>query len=161
MSTSLALVGVVCDAVRGFAGLLRLNGAFYLGGLGAAGLAEHGEQDDASTRCQPVGQAVCRRSTAVAAFEGADPAFASGAPFDGAPKGWSVFLGLSRLGWCAFAGDDDVADAEVVQGVVDILLAVAAVGGDDSRRAAGASWTRSMAGGRRACGPALLAGSGH
>jgi hypothetical protein len=35
-----------------------------------------------------------------------------------------VFEGLSSLGGSALAGDDDVADAEVVQGVVDALLAV-------------------------------------
>jgi hypothetical protein len=77
--------------------------------------------------------------TAVSAFEGADPAFASGSPFHGAAEGWSVFEGLSSLGGSALAGDDDVADAEVVLGVVDVLLAVAAVGGDDPRRSAGAS----------------------
>jgi hypothetical protein len=76
---------------------------------------------------------------AVAAFEGADPAFASGSPFHGAAEGWSVFEGLSSPGASALAGDDDVADAEVVQGVVDVLLAVAGVGGDDPRRSTGAS----------------------
>ena len=59
----------------------------------------------------------------VAAFEGADPAFASGAPFDGAAERSSVLLGLSGLGGSAFARDDDVAHAEVMQCVVDAALA--------------------------------------
>ena len=75
---------------------------------------------------------------AVAAFEGADSTFASGSPFDGAPKGWSVFLGLSRLGGSALSGDDDGAHAEVVQGAIDVLLAVVAIGGHGPRWTAGA-----------------------
>src|SRR4029453_6830365 len=41
------------------------------------------------------------------------------------------------LAGSAFSGDDDGAHAEVVQGVIDVLLAVAAVGGHGPRRAAG------------------------
>ena len=46
-----------------------------------------------------------------------------------------MFLFSSGLSGFAFAGDDDGAHAEVVQGVVDGLLAVAAVGGDGAWRA--------------------------
>ena len=56
---------------------------------------------------------------AVAAFEGADPAFAAGSPFHVSAERSSVFVGLSGLAGSAFAGDHDVADAEVVQVVVD------------------------------------------
>jgi hypothetical protein len=69
----------------------------------------------------------------------ADPAFAAGAPFHGLPEASSSFLGLSGLGGSAFAGDDDVADTEVVQGVVDAGFAVAAVGGYGPRLAPGPS----------------------
>src|SRR5918994_4676389 len=64
----------------------------------------------------------------IAAFEGADPAFAAGPPFHVSPKRSSVFLGLPGLGWSASAGDDGVFDSEGVQGVVDGFLAVTAVG---------------------------------
>ena len=74
---------------------------------------------------------------AVAAFEGADAAFASGAPLDCSPEGWPVFLGSPGLGRFAFAGYHDRAHAEVVQGVIDTFLAVAAVGGDGAWRARG------------------------
>ena len=77
---------------------------------------------------------------AVAAFEGADAAFAAGAPFDGSSERWSVFLGSAGLAGFALAGDDDGADAEVVQVVLDAFLAVAAVGGDGARRAPGCAW---------------------
>jgi len=50
----------------------------------------------------------------------------------------SVFLGLSGLARFALAGDHDVPNAEVVEGVVDALLAVATVGGGRPRCAAGA-----------------------
>lgn len=62
MSTSLAFVAVVCEVVLGFAGLMHLNGTFHLGGLGAAGLAEDGEQDDASTGASQEVTRVCWRS---------------------------------------------------------------------------------------------------
>ena len=71
---------------------------------------------------------------AVAAFEGADTAFTSGAPLDGSPKRGSVFGGSSRLGRFAFAGYHDRAHTEVVQGVLDAFLAVAAVCGDGGGR---------------------------
>ena len=41
-----------------------------------------------------------------------------------------MLLGLSGLAWFAFAGNDDGAHADVAQGFVDLLFAVAAVGGD-------------------------------
>jgi hypothetical protein len=49
-----------------------------------------------------------------------------------------VFLCLPGFGESAFAGEDDVADAEVVQGVVDTGFAVAAVRGYGAGFAAGA-----------------------
>jgi len=47
----------VGDAVAGLAGLLRPCGAFDFGRLGAARLAEHGEQHHPALRRQPVGHA--------------------------------------------------------------------------------------------------------
>jgi hypothetical protein len=75
---------------------------------------------------------------AVAAFEGADAAFAAGAPLDCSPEGWPVFLGSPALGRFAFAGYHDRAHLEVVQVVLDAFLTVAAVGGDGARLSAGA-----------------------
>ena len=49
-----------------------------------------------------------------------------------------MFLGLPGLARFAFARDDDVPDAKVVQGVLDALLAVATVGGGGPWLAAGA-----------------------
>lgn len=48
-----------------------------------------------------------------------------------------MFVGLPGLGTFAFAGYHDRAHAEVVQGVVDAFLAVAAVGSDGARCAPG------------------------
>src|SRR6478609_1789502 len=56
---------------------------------------------------------------AVAAFQGADPCFAAGAPFHVSSEGSSVFGGLSGFAGSPLAGDDDVAHTEVVEGVVD------------------------------------------
>ena len=56
---------------------------------------------------------------AVAAFEGADPAFASGSPFDVAAEGSSALVGLAGLAGLAFAGDHHGADAQVTQVVLD------------------------------------------
>jgi hypothetical protein len=42
----------------------------------------------------------------------------------------SVLLGLSGLARFALPGDDDGPDAQLVEVVIDFLLAVAAVGGD-------------------------------
>src|SRR3954447_23077119 len=74
---------------------------------------------------------------AVATLEGADAAFTSSAPLDCSSERAPVFLGLPGLGGFAFAGYHDRAHAEVVQGVIDAFLAVAAVGGDGSWRAPG------------------------
>jgi len=41
-------------AVLGLASFLGLQGPGYLSDLGAAGLAEHGQQDDAATGGEPV-----------------------------------------------------------------------------------------------------------
>ncbi len=73
----------------------------------------------------------------VPAFEGADPAFAAGPPLDGTAERWPALGGLAGLAGFALAGDDHVADAEALQVVFDRLLAVAAVGGDSPRLAAG------------------------
>jgi len=55
----------------------------------------------------------------VSAFEGADPAFASGAPFDGSAER-SAFLDVLAGGTgSALARDDDSADTELGQGGVD------------------------------------------
>src|SRR5262245_17694323 len=75
---------------------------------------------------------------AVAAFEVADAAFAAGSPFDGAAERLSVFFGAPRLRRFAFAWDHDGAHAKTVQGVIDGLLAVAAVGGNGPWDALGA-----------------------
>ena len=48
-----------------------------------------------------------------------------------------MFLRLSGLPRFAFAGDDDMTHAELVQVVFDALLAVATVGGDGPRPPAG------------------------
>ena len=87
----------------------------------------------------------------VAAFEGADPAFDAGSPLHGSSERPSVFLGLSGLAGFALAGDHHGADAQVVQGVVDLLLAVAAVGGDGAGRAAGAAGDPFDRGGELGC----------
>src|SRR3954452_23426457 len=60
----------------------------------------------------------------VATFEGADPAFDPGAPFDGSAKRWSMLVGLSGPAGSALAGDHHGPHAQVVQGVVDPLFAV-------------------------------------
>lgn len=64
----------------------------------------------------------------VGAFEVADASFAAGAPFhlEGSPV-LDLAAGLAGF---AFAGDGDVADAEVLEVFLDGGLAVAAVGGD-------------------------------
>jgi hypothetical protein len=49
-----------------------------------------------------------------------------------------VFGGLAGLARSAFAGDDDGADPEVVQCIVNAFLPVAAVGGDGTRPTTGA-----------------------
>ena len=49
---------------------------------------------------------------AVAAFEGADPAFASGSPFDGAAEGPASFQLLSGQAGFPFAGNDDSANTQ-------------------------------------------------
>jgi hypothetical protein len=66
---------------------------------------------------------------AATAFEGADPSFAAGAPFDVSAEGSSVFLGMADMAWSASARDDDVANPKLVQRVIDARLAVAVIGG--------------------------------
>jgi hypothetical protein len=66
---------------------------------------------------------------AVSAFEGADPAFASGSPFDGSAERSSSFDLLAGGTGPALARYDDGADTEVGQRGVDGGLAVPAVGG--------------------------------
>src|SRR6516225_5833855 len=74
---------------------------------------------------------------AVATLEGADAAFTSGAPLDCSSEHAPVFLGLPGRAGFAFTGYHDRAHAEVVQGVIDTFLAVAAVSGDGAWRAPG------------------------
>jgi hypothetical protein len=74
----------------------------------------------------------------VAAFEVADPSFAAGTPFQVSSERWLSFLGLPGFAGSALAGNHDIFDAEVVQGVVDGWFAVAAVGGHRSRCSPGA-----------------------
>jgi len=75
---------------------------------------------------------------AVSAFEVADPAFASGSPFDVAAERFSMLVGPPGLRGFAFAWNHDIVDAEVGELLVNLGLAVAAVGGDGARRAPGA-----------------------
>jgi hypothetical protein len=75
---------------------------------------------------------------AVAAFQGADAAFAAGAPFHVSAERSSVFVSLAGFAGSALVWDDDVLDTEVVQVVLDTLLAVATVGGHDARLPLGA-----------------------
>ena len=74
----------------------------------------------------------------VSAFDGADPAFDSGPPLDGSAERSSVFLGLSGLAGSALAGDHHVPHTQVVEGVVDLLFPVSAIGGDRAGWPAGA-----------------------
>ena len=55
-----------------------------------------------------------------------------------APERWSLFDRSSGLGELALAGDHHVPDAEVVEVILDLRLAVAAVGGHGAELAAGA-----------------------
>jgi hypothetical protein len=94
----------------------------------------------------------------VAAFEGADPPLAAGSPFHRSPERSAVFNGLSGLAGSALAGYHDCAHSELVQGVVDTLLPVAAIGGDRARAAAGAADDSFNSGGQswRVCWVARL-----
>src|SRR4029077_13845188 len=74
----------------------------------------------------------------VAAFQVADSAFAAGPPFHVFAERALSFLGLASLAGLALAGNRHVADAEVVEVVVDAGFAVAAIGGHGARLAAGA-----------------------
>jgi hypothetical protein len=66
---------------------------------------------------------------AVCALEGADAAFASGSPFDGSAEGSASFQLLSGRAGFPFVGNDDGANTQVGEGVVDGSFAVPAVGG--------------------------------
>ena len=82
----------------------------------------------------------------VAAFEVADPSFAASTPFQVSSERSLSFVGLSGFAESATAGNHDLLDAEVVQGVVDGLFAVTAVGGHRLRCPPGAFLERSTAG---------------
>jgi hypothetical protein len=75
---------------------------------------------------------------AVATLEGADAAFAPGAPFDCSSERGPVFGGSSGGAGVALAGDHDRTHSQIVQGVLDAFLAVATVGGHGGGRAPGA-----------------------
>jgi hypothetical protein len=81
---------------------------------------------------------------AVCAFEGADAAFASGSPFDGSAECSASFQLLSGQAGFPFAGNDDSANTQVGQGVVDGSFAVPAVTVRGARPAR--SFTRWIAG---------------
>lgn len=72
---------------------------------------------------------------AVAGFEVADSAFAAGAPFDVATERFSMLLGAPRRRRFVFARNHHAIDTEVSELLVDLGLAIAAVGGDRTRRA--------------------------
>lgn len=74
----------------------------------------------------------------VVSFEGADAAFAAGAPLDCSSERWPLFFGAPGLGGSAFTRYRDRTYTEVVQVIFDAFLAVAAVGGDGAGRASGA-----------------------
>ena len=83
---------------------------------------------------------------AVSAFEGADPAFASGSPFDGSAER-SAFLDLLAGGTGpALARYDDSADPELGQCLVGGGVAVPAVGGHGAWYPPGPGLTRWIAG---------------
>ncbi|CKM74309.1 Uncharacterised protein [Mycobacterium tuberculosis] len=65
----------------------------------------------------------------VVSFEGADAAFAAGAPLDCSSERWPLFFGAPGLGGSAFTRYRDRTYTEVVQVIFDAFLAVAAVGG--------------------------------
>jgi hypothetical protein len=81
-----------------------------------------------------------RSVPSVAAFQVADAALAADSPFHGLAERRSSFVGVPGLAGSALTGDNNVAHADVVQVVLDLFLAVAAVGGDGARcpRGAGA-----------------------
>src|SRR6267154_1690265 len=69
--------------------------------------------------------------------EGADPAFASGSPFDGAAKCWAFLDLLAGGTGSALARDHDSADTQVGEVVFDGGFAVPAVSGHRRGRATG------------------------
>ena len=68
-----------------------------------------------------------RAVPSVAAFEGADPAFAAGSPLHGSPERRPMLDGPAGGAVSALAGDDDVPHAAVGQLLVDTGLAIATV----------------------------------
>jgi hypothetical protein len=82
----------------------------------------------------------------VVAFKVTDPAFAAGSPLHSSAERSSSFDVLPGLAGSAFAGNDDVVDAELVQLVLDGGFSVAAVRSHSARFPAGALITRSTAG---------------
>ena len=69
----------------------------------------------------------------VSAFQGADPAPATGSPFHGSAERTSVFDLLPGRAGLALAGYHHVPDTQVGHGLVDSGLAVPAVGGHGPR----------------------------
>src|ERR1700676_2522952 len=87
----------------------------------------------------------------VSAFEGADPSFASGSPFEGSAECSTPLDPLACGTGSALAGDDDSADTKVGQLGVDGGLAVAAVCSHRPRRSAVASFDPSHCGRQLRC----------
>ena len=74
----------------------------------------------------------------VSAFQATDPALAAGSPLHLPAERRPVFLDLSGLARFALAGNDNMSDCLVVQGVINARLAVAAVGRNGPGFASGA-----------------------
>ena len=79
----------------------------------------------------------CSVETEVA-FRAADPSFASGSPADHLAERPPILDLLSGFGWFASGRQHNMANTLAAQVVLDALLAVTAIGGDRSRRCAGA-----------------------
>src|SRR5665647_2585733 len=74
----------------------------------------------------------------VSPFQAADPAPAASSPLHTPAERRPVFRGLPGLARFALTGNDNVPDPEVVQGLINACLAVAAVGRDGTGFASGA-----------------------
>jgi hypothetical protein len=94
-------------------------GVLRLGGQGADLDEVVGQNAMSSPDSGPFGAVDACAVPAVSAFEGADPAFASGSAFHRSPECPTPFLGLSDLAGSALARDHDRAHTHLVQAVID------------------------------------------